>query len=260
MRIPKLLPDSTKLVCTGTVTVDVNGAPIELPISSEGVLELKDALIYSRPIAPKKALTIKADSEVGHELKLEEDIVKLVQDEADEGYVRQLAQWHEDFLWKIVVQGLTLEFADTKGNEITDFEGQKAVLLMNGITIGHLNTIFEAIVALGTHQAEELDKYIQKSVGITKVIQRKMMARAKKHKGTGNTELYNQTNVMREYHVSPEEWADMHPADKKVLNYTLLLKYHHEAEAMEEQKRKQKLEQNKQRVAGKLPTFGNRGR
>jgi len=260
MRISKLLPDTSKLVCTGTVTISINGAPIELPISSEGVLELRDELLHRRPIAPKKALTIKADSETGRELGLEEDTVKLVQDEADAGYIEQLAQYQEDFIWQIVIQGLTLDLEDSTGTLVTDYEGQKAVLLANGLTIAHMNIIFEAIVALGKQHAIDLDEYIQTSVGLTKVIQRKMVSRAKKSKNTGNTETYNQVNIMREYNITPEEWEDLHSIDRRVLNYSLLLKYHFEAEAMEEQKRKQKLEQNKQRVMGKLPTFGRGGR
>jgi len=259
MRLSKLLPDTTKLTCTGTVAVNVNGAPIELPITSEGVLELRDEMLHHRPIAPKKALTIKADSETGKELGLSEDTVKLVQDEADEGYIQQLNQYHEDFLWQIVIKGLTIEFEDITGTPVEDFDGKKAVLLANGLTIAQIQIIFDAIVKLGFQHSQELDEYIERSVGITKAIKRKMVSKAKKNKDTGNTGTFNEVSIMSEYSISPIEWAELTSIDKRVLNYSLLLKYHQEAERMEQLKRQQKLESNKQRALGKMPTFSNRG-
>lgn len=259
MRISKLLPDATKLTCTGTVAVNVNGAPIELPITSEGVLELRDEMAHHKPIAPKKALTIKADSETGKELGLNEDTVKLVQDETDENYIRQLNQYHEDFLWQIVIKGLTIDFEDITGTPIEDVDGKKAILIANGITIAQIQTIFNAIMELGLQHSQDLDAYIERSVGITKAIKRKMVSNAKKNKGTGNTGTFNEVNIMSEYSISPNEWAELSSIDKRVLNYSLLLKYHQEAERMDEMKRQQKLESNKQRVMGKLPTFGGKG-
>lgn len=260
MRISRFLPEKDKLVCKGTVTIDVNGAPLSLPITSEGVLELRDELLYHKPIAPKKALVIKAESETGKELGLKDDQVKLVQDEADEHYLAQLNEYHTEMLWQIVIKGLDMEFTDKKGKPITDYEEKKATLILNGLTIEHMNTIFNAILRLGKHHEEELDEYIQRSVGLTKAVQKKIVARSKKQKGDKNTPVYNDTIVMSEYELSPQEWDDLTAADKRVLNYSLLLKYHQEAERMEEQQRQQKLEQNKQKVMGKLPTFSKGGR
>lgn len=260
MRISKFLPEKDKLVCKGTVDIDVNGAPLSLPITSEGVLELRDELLYHKPIAPKKALVIKADSEIGRELGLQDDEVKLVQDEADENYIAQLNEYHTEMLWQIVIKGLDIDFSDKRGKPVTDYEERKAVLILNGITVEHLNTIFNAILRLGKRHEEDLEEYIQRSVGLTKAVQRKIVSRSKKQKGDKNTPVYNETVVMSEYKISPEEWDKLSSADKKVLNYSLLLKYHQEAERMEEQQRQQKLEQNKQKVMGKLPTFSNGGR
>jgi len=260
MRISKFLPEMDKLVCKGTVTISVNGAPLELPITSEGVLELRDELAYHKPIAPKKAIVIKADSEIGQELELMEDTVKLIQDEADERYINQLNEYHTDLMWQIVIQGLDMEFNDHKGNVLTEYEDKRAVLTLNGITIEQLTAIFNAIVKLGHHNAEELEEYIQRSVGLTSAIQRKIVARSKKQKGNKNKSLYNETIVMSEFNITPEEWERLHSIDKRVLNYSLLLKYHQEAENMEERERQQKLEQNKQKVMGKLPTFSGGGR
>lgn len=259
MRISKFLPEEDKLVCTGTVTISVNGAPIELPITSKGVLELRDELSYHKPIAPKKALVIRADSETGQELGLEEDTVKLVQDEADERYIEQMNEYHTEMLWQIVIKGLDMEFQDSKGKPLTDYEDKKAVLLVNGLTMDHLNTLFNAIVRLGHQNAEELEEYIQRSVGLTKAIQRKIVTRSKKEKGAKNTPLYNETVVMSEFNIDPEQWEDLNSIDKRVLNYSLLLKYHQQAEQMEAQERQRKLEANKQKVMGKLPTFSGKG-
>jgi len=255
MRISKFLPDENKLVCTGTVTLDVNGAPIELPITTKGVLELRDELVYHKPIAPKKALVIKADSDIGRELGLSEDTVKLVQDETDELYINRLNEYHNEVLWQIVIKGLDMEFNDIKGNRLEDYQDIKATLLVNGITAEHLNQICNAIMRLGRHNIEELEDYVQRSVGLTEAIQRKIISRSKKAKSNKNTPLFNETVVMSEFSISPEDWERLHEADKKVLNYSLLLKYHQEAEQMEERERQQKLEQNKQKVMGKLPTF-----
>jgi len=259
MRISKFLPEEDKLVCTGTVAISVNGAPIELPITSKGVLELRDELVYHKPIAPKKALVIRADSDIGRELGIEEDTVKLIQDEADEHYIEQLNEYHTEMLWQIVIKGLDMEFTDSKGKALTDYEDKKAVLLVNGLTIEQLNIIFKAILRLGKQNEEELEEYIQRSIGLTKAIQRKIVSRSKKEKGTKNTQLYNETVVMSEFNINPEEWERLNSIDKRVLNYSILLKYHQQAEQMEEQSRQQKLEQNKQKIMGKLPTFSGKG-
>lgn len=260
MRISKFLPEEGKLACTGTVTISVNGAPMELPITSKGVLELRDELGYHKPIAPKKSLVIMADSDTGRKLGLQEDTVKLVQDDADARYIEQLNEYHTELMWQIVLKGLDMEFRDSKGKVLTDYEDKKAVLLVNGVTIDQLTTIFNAIVKLGHHNAEELEEYIQRSVGLTKAIQRKIITRSKKEKGAKNTALYNETVVMSEFNISPDAWEDLNSIDKRVLNYSLLLKYHQQAEHMEAQERQRKLEQNKQKVMGKLPTFSTGGR
>jgi len=263
MRLSRFIPNHNQLVCKGTVAIwlkDKDGEiPLELPITSEGVLELRDELLHHRPIAPKKALIIKADSDVGRELGLSEDQVKLVQDETDEGYVNALNNYSIDFMWNIVIKGLDMEFFDAKGKSVTEFEEKKAVLLMNGITLAHLETIFNTILMLGKAHAEDLEEYIQMSVGLTKAIQKKLISRSKKEKTNKATQLFNETVVMREYHIDPEAWENLNSVDRRVLNYTLLLKYHQEAEAIDAQKREHELEKSKQRVMGSLPTFSGKG-
>jgi hypothetical protein len=263
MRLSKFIPDHNKLVSTGTVAIwlkDEKGeTPLELPITSEGVLELRDELLHHKPIAPKKALVIKADSDVGRELGLTEDTVKLVQDETDEWYINALNEFHTEFVWHIVLQGLAMEFTDTKGKPITDFEGKKAVLLLNGLTIAHLETIFAAILKLGEAHAIDLEEYIQRTTGLTKSIQKKIIRRSKKDKTNKAMPLFNETAVMKEYGIDPAAWEKLGSIDRRVLNYSLLLKYHQEAEVVEQRQREQQLEQNKQRVMNSMPTFSGKG-
>lgn len=263
MRISKFIPNQNQLVCTGTVAIwlkDEDGeTPIELPITSEGVLELREELLYHKPIAPKKPLIIKADSDVGRELGLKEDVVKLVQDETDEWYINALNEYSIEFMWQIVIQGLAMEFADHKGKPVTDYEDKKAVMILNGITIKQLETIFNAILNLGEAHHEDLEEYIQRSTGLTKAVQRKIISRSKKDKTNKATKLYNETMIMKEYNIDPEAWENLNSIDRRVLNYSLLLKYNQEAEALEQQKREQQLEQNKQRVMNSMPTFSGKG-
>lgn len=259
MRISKFLPDD-KLVCKGTATIDVNGAPIEIPITSKGILELRDELLMHKPIAPKKALVIRANTDIGRELELKEDTVKLVTDEADAAYLRNVAAFDIELIWQIVICGVDLEFEDSKGKPLTEYEDKRSVLLANGLTIEHLNTLFNAILRLGKQAEEDIEDYIQRSVGLTSAIQSKVISRAKKQGGAKNSAVFNSTRVMTEYGIDPEAWEALHSVDKRILNYSLLLKYHQEAEQMEAMERQQKLESNKQKVMGKLPTFSGGGR
>ena len=255
-RLSHFITNPEQLVAKSTVLITVNvDTQLEIPITSKGVLEFREELHSTRPIAPKKAIVIKADSDIGRELELTEDTVKLVVDEADDNYKNKLEEFTTDFIWQIAIKGIDMDFTDTKNKKITDFEGRRAVLLLNGITIEHLNTIFNAILKLGEAQTLELDEYIQKSIGLTKAVKRKIISRSKKGKGSKVGELYNTTRVMEAYKISPKEWDELPAGDKTALNYSLLMKYHLEAENMEAQERAQKLESNKQKVLGGLPTF-----
>lgn len=265
MRISKLIPEHNKLVSKGTVAIWVNNengeTPIELPITSEGVLELRDELIMRKPSPPRRALVVKADSDIGRELGLTEDTVKLVIDEADEQYLKRSNEYSIEFMWQIILKGLDMEFTDKKGKALHNSEDKKAVLLLNGLTLAHLETLFNAILKLGEAKEEELEEFIQRTTGFTNAVQRKIVSRSKKTKQTKSEPLYNETILMSEYGIDPEAWEELHSADKRVLNYSLLLKYHKEAEMVEEQERARKLEENKQKLmnSGTLPTFSGGG-
>lgn len=264
-RLSTFVTNPGMLTSSGTVTVWINNeegiTPIELPITTDGVLELRMQLDMMRPVAPKKALMIKASSDIGKELELTEDTVKLVQDEADVRYVRALEEYQMEYVWHVVIHALDMEFKNAKGKVVTDFEEKKAILILNGLTGEHLSTIFNSILKLTEAHYIELEEYIEQSVGITAAIKRKIISRSKKNPSKDKPgQLYNDVRLMAEYQLSPEEFSKVSFEDKRAMNYTLLMKYHMEAEQLEQNERMQKLEANKRKVSGSLPTFSNGGR
>lgn len=256
-----LIPQLNQLVCKGTVTISIDKeTPLEIPISSQGVLELRNELMHYQPIPPKKSLVIKANSDVGRELGLKEDTLKLVPDEADARYIQQKNQYNIDFLWAIVIQGIDMDFYDSKKKMVTDPEEQKAIMLLNGFTISHLETILASILKLGEVQVEDMEAYIKRSVGFTSSIESKVKSRNRKSKSGDTGPVFNQIEIMRDYNLTPDDWADTSDSDRLTMVYSTLLRFHREAEQIDSQKREMELEKNKQRVMGSMPTFSGGGR
>jgi len=244
------------LVCKGTVTILIDeDTPVEIPITSEGILELRNELTFCQPVPPKKSLVIKADSDVGRELELKEDTIKLVVDEADHNYIQQRNQYNIDFMWAIILKGVYMDFYDSKKKLITDNEEKKAVMLLNGFTIAHMEEILSAILKLGEAQVEDMEKYIKRSVGFTSSIESKVKSRDKKNKSGKTGPTFNQVEIMRDYSLTPADWETTPEADKLTMVYSTLLRFHREAEQMAAQKREMELEKNKERVMGSMPTF-----
>ena len=102
---------------------------------------------------------------------------------------------------------------------------------------------------------ESLEDYVKKSVGMTSSIERKIVSRGKKSKAEKTGPAYNHVEIMRDYKLNPEQWADTSDADKLAMVYSTLLRFHREAEQVDAQKREADLENNKQRVMGTMPTF-----
>jgi len=71
------------------------------------------------------------------------------------------------------------------------------------------------------------------------------------------TWLYNDISTMKDFQMTPAEWAGLSRTRKKILNYYRIMENHftmtHQEEITAEQKAKQKQSETERRVKGKMP-------
>jgi len=73
------------------------------------------------------------------------------------------------------------------------------------------------------------------------------------------TRLYNEVATMKEFNITPAEWAALPRTRKKVLKYHRVMQHHYEATYQEEiaaeRKKKQAEAERERRIKNKMPTL-----
>lgn len=138
-------------------TVDGKEDILEVPIKSIGIVELQQTLDRQRPKPKDKLVIVKKDSAQGRALSLEEDTAMNAQDVADPEYQAQLREHNRSFLWRMLAQGLDVEFADAQGNRITDQDRIVDALKGSGITSHQADQLMADIQALTRRRETKAD-------------------------------------------------------------------------------------------------------
>lgn len=139
------------------LTIDGEEKPLRLPIKSIGVAELQKELLTKEPDPPEKTIVVTKDSEAGKKLGLTEDKPVLAPDVGDPDYLRAIAEFRQEFSWRIMVQGLDCTFVDEKGEKITDPDIIIQALKASGITKFHLEDLLTDINNLTSKREAKAD-------------------------------------------------------------------------------------------------------
>jgi len=144
------------------VTKDGVEEKLRLPIKSSGVAEFMEKLAGDGPRPPVTRTVIKKNSPEGRELGLPHDQMTIVFDTTDEGYVDALNAHNKEFNWKVAIFALDIKWTMEGGREAQTYEEKKKVLSNNGITINHINRIYQDVEAL-TQFTEDREDFLSGS-------------------------------------------------------------------------------------------------
>lgn len=250
-----LLIDKKSLVCEATVTLQVSIAdgehlPVDIRISSDGVLDLYREMIALKPLPPRKFLVVKADSDEGIELGLEEDQLQIVPDYADPEYLKEMEEYHLDLMLTICGHAVVLKGHNGSPNEKCE------LLLRRGLTLEQLSEIFSKVIQLGKTKDIEAQNYMATQMGLTKDVLNKINKRARKAKSGTVSSLFNKVNLMKDFGI---DIMSLPQEDQSLIAYGRLLDNHMQAEAIEEQQKEMKRKEAMDRTAGKIPKPGRNG-
>lgn len=161
--ITSLVEDGALFECSGYARVKVTRSGEEkilrLPIKSTGVQEFMDQLAELAPQPPVISKMIEKDSEMGRSLGLAADGPVQMFDLTDEAYIEKLRRHNQDFIWRVVIFALAMDFKNKDGVAVEDFEAKKKVLESNGITWEQANQIYADVGKL-TRFAEEREDFL----------------------------------------------------------------------------------------------------
>jgi len=139
------------------VTKEGTSSHFHLPIRSIGIMELQEELKRSAPKPPVKLRTVYAGSDDADRLGLKETQTVSYFDATDPDYLSKFEEYNLNFLWRTVIAALDLQFKDSDGNLISDFEIIKKALVESGITGHHLDQIFSDVSLLTSDQEKKMD-------------------------------------------------------------------------------------------------------
>ena len=139
------------------VTKEGSSSHFTLPIRSIGIMELQEELKKSAPKPPVKLKTVYAGSEDAERLGLKETQTVSYFDATDPDYLSKFEEYNLNFLWRTVIAALDMEFKDSDGNPVTDFETIKKALVGSGMTGHHLDQIFSDVSLLTSDQEKKMD-------------------------------------------------------------------------------------------------------
>jgi hypothetical protein len=132
---------------------------LKLPVKSTGVDEFMDKLAELAPQPPVITKTVPRDSAEGQALGLATDGPVQMFDLTDAAYMEKLKAHNQDFIWRVVIFALDMEFKTKDGQVVDDFETKKAILKSNGITWAHANQVYADVEKL-TRFAEEREDFL----------------------------------------------------------------------------------------------------
>jgi len=160
-RISELIEGSKLFDSSGFALVKVTKSGkeelLELPIKSTGVDELQEKLSSKAPRPPVRKELIKKNSKEGRELGLSHDKFEQVFDNTDEDYIFALDKHNQNFIWQTVIFALDLKLKKKDSSEAMTFEEKKEILKSNGLTLDHVNQIFEDVQKLTKLQEDRED-------------------------------------------------------------------------------------------------------
>lgn len=255
-----LFLDSQRLSCEAKIQITVeyedgSKLPVDVKVSSEGILELYQHLMSTKPLPPRRFLVVKADSPEGKELGLAKDELQIVPDYADAEYVQEMEMFNLDMMLQILGHAVVLP--KRVAAKLKDPEMRIQYLVDKGLTIAHMTELFEKVLQLGTTAEENAQSYLMQQTGLTKEVLNKIQKRARKHDGGSVTPLFNKISLMKEFGI---DVASIAKSDQDAITFVRLLQNHFEAEALEKQEKDRKQKANIQRTESKMPSFSdNRG-
>jgi len=130
---------------------------LRLPIKSNGVDEYMEKLAELAPAPPVVQKMVKKDSDEGRAMGLAADGPVQMFDLTDEAYMEKLKAHNQDFIWRVVIFALAMEFKTKTGQPVDDFETKKAILKSNGITWAHATQINADVQQLTAFDRERED-------------------------------------------------------------------------------------------------------
>lgn len=131
---------------------------ISVPIKSVGLVEYQQELAKQTPVAPSKRVKVGSGDKDLIDMGLEVGSFARVHDVTDEKFLEKFSEFRNNFVWRIVIFALDLEFKDSEsGKVITDFDGKKKALIDSGFTGLHLDQLFIDINALVNERESRAD-------------------------------------------------------------------------------------------------------
>ena len=132
------------------VTVDGEADVLKLPIRSTGIAERMDRLRASEPKPPIVPTHVRADSQVGRQLKLKQNDWVKMYDLTDEGYLREAEAHQTTVVLELINQGLALEFEEVDGTPVTAAARKLEILRELGMSTAQFQQLVSDINELTT--------------------------------------------------------------------------------------------------------------
>jgi len=130
---------------------------ISVPIKSIGLVEYQEQLKKITPTAPAKIVKVKKEDKDLIEMGLVVGDTAKVFDVTDEKFLEDFAEFRNNFVWRIVIFALDVEFKDQEGKVFTEFEDKKQALVNSGFTGLHLDQLFIDINSLVDERESRAD-------------------------------------------------------------------------------------------------------
>lgn len=153
--------DDNDQPCTKVKTVRV-------PIKTAGVLEFQEQMTAKAPRPPVTTKIIRAGTPEANEYGIDKDFEIVVFDHTDEAYVDALDKHNRDFIWRVAVFAIDVEWKKQDGTTVELFEDRKMILASTGISGPQLDRIYQDIIKLARFREDREDFLSGSSLGSMK--------------------------------------------------------------------------------------------
>lgn len=132
---------------------DDNGNPctkskvVRVPIKTAGVLEFQEQIASEAPAPPVTRRMVKAGTDEAASFGYEQDTELITFDTTDQTYVDALDRHTKDFIWRVAVFAIDVEWK-LKGGTADSYEKKKQILQSSGISGPQLDKIYKDIIGL----------------------------------------------------------------------------------------------------------------
>lgn len=121
---------------------------VRVPIKTTGVMEYREKVAAAAPKPPTTTKLIKAGSDEADVFGINQDAEIIVFDTTDESYVEALNEHNNDFVLRVAVFAIDLQWVKNDGTTAKTYEEKRAILESNGICGIQLTTIYNDITKL----------------------------------------------------------------------------------------------------------------